>query len=597
MAPGGEFPHLAGGVGGFGEASKPSPEALSYAVAAPPPAIEAGEGGMRHFDIDPVTRVAGPLAFHTVLDVDNRRVAEAAAKANLFRGYEIVLEGRDPRDALFVSSRACGVCGSAHAPTAAMAVEMALGIQPPPMAVAMRNLMLALECMSDYPTQLFLMAGPDFSEAVVRRTNPELWDLAEATPAPGVGTHGFERISHIMRGMGRLTGDLWAEALHMSRIAREAYAVIGGKYPHPQTTTPGGISSTVDTQDMNVMLMRVQQFQDYSKRVVTIWDDIVDFFYQANPRYREVGAAPRNFLDFGLWDDPWSYDGTFEGASGWGEARWGTPGAVIDGRLVTTDLSRLNAGIEEYIEHSYYESWGGGNGNQVSSDPRGNAVSPNHPWNKRTLPAPGDPDTRGRYSWSTAARWDRNAVEAGAYARLWTTALGNKLRHRRFIEPTGYGLRMSLAQGALPAAEIEWRAPDFWGAFERNRGRAYALAFSSLVAFEHMLIGLDLLRKGQGAISSHYSLPKGFCFGAGLGGGSRGAISHHVAMDNKVMENYQIVGPGTFSAGPRDGSGTPSPIEQAVASTPLLTQEGSSEYVDVLRAIRSFDLCVGCTTH
>ena len=592
------FKHLPGYVGAYGEAGKPGPEAYSYSeVAAPPPAQE-GEGGMRHLDIDPVTRVAGPLAFHTVLDLENRQVVEAAAKANIFRGYEIILEGRDPRDALFVSSRACGVCGSSHAPTAALAVEMAFGIQPPPMAVAMRNLLIALEGLADYPTQLFTMAGPDFSEGVIRRTNPELWELAEATTASNVFIHGFERISHIMRGMERLTGDLWAEALHMARVAREAYVVIGGKYPHPQTTTPGGISSTVDTQDMNVMLLRVVQFLDYSQRVVAVWDDIVDFFYQANPRYREVGAAPKNFVDFGLYDDPWAYDGTFENASSWGEARWATPGAVVDGRLVTTDLKRLNQGIEEFVEHSYYEQWSGSNGNQgFSSDPAGAALSPNHPWNKRTLPAPGDPDPRGRYSWSTAARWDRNPVETGAYARLWTTALANRMRHRRFIEPTGHSLRLSMPQGALPATEIEWRVPEFWNAFERNRARGYALAFTSLVAYEHMLIGLDLLRKGQGAISSHYEIPKGFSFGAGLGGSSRGAISHHVVVDDRVMEGYQIVAPGTYMASPRDPFGNPGPVEGAVASTPLLSQASSPEYIDVLRAIRSFDLCMACATH
>src|SRR5918997_4821104 len=144
--------HLPGGVGGYGSASRPSRAVLEY---TPTRSTEApGAGGRATVDFDPVSRVAGPLAFHTVLDLDSREVVETAAMPNLFRGYEIILEGRDPRDALFVSSRACGVCGSAHAPTAALAVEMAFGIQPPPMSVAMRNLLLACDALADYCLQL-----------------------------------------------------------------------------------------------------------------------------------------------------------------------------------------------------------------------------------------------------------------------------------------------------------------------------------------------------------------------------------------------------------------------------------------------------------
>ena len=588
------FRDLPGGVGAHGVEGRIDPTAFTYdRVPAPLPA-ETGEK-VRQVDFDPVSRVAGPLAFHTVLDLENREVVEASSMPNIFRGYELVLEGRDPRDAIFVSSRACGVCGSAHAPTAASAIEMAFGIQPPPMAVTIRNLLQACDALSDYCHQLFMLAGPDYSEGAVRRNNPELWERAQATPARGVATHGFERISHIMTGLGRLSGDLWAEALHMSRIAREAFVVVGGKYPHPQTTTPGGMSATVDTQDVNVMILRVVQFLDYGQRVVAVWDDLVDFFYEANPRYREVGAAPMNFLDFGLYDDPWSYDATFEGASQWGEARWATPGAVTDGRLVTTDLKRLNQGLEEFVEHSFYESWSGSH--EFSSDPGGAALSPNHPWNKVTVPAPGDPDIRGRYSWSTAPRWDRQAVEAGSYSRLWTTALANKMPHRRFIEPTGHSLKLAMPQGSLPARELEWHVPQFWGAFERNRARAYAMAYTALVAYEHMLVSLDLLRKGQNAISTHYKVPKDFRVGVGLGGGPRGAISHHIVLDDKVMEKYQIISPSTFTAGPRDPFGNAGPLEQAVASTPLLNDESSGEHIDVLRAIRSFDLCLSCGTH
>src|SRR6266702_4173363 len=146
--------------------------------------LMARNGHIRRVDFDPVTRVAGALAFHAVVDLENREVLETDSMATLFRGYEVILKGRDPRDAIFISSRACGVCGGVHSTTAAMALEMAFGIHPPPMGVVARNLLLSIEYLYDHPLHLFLLAGPDFSEPAVRETNPELWERAERSAAP-----------------------------------------------------------------------------------------------------------------------------------------------------------------------------------------------------------------------------------------------------------------------------------------------------------------------------------------------------------------------------------------------------------------------------
>src|ERR671924_888410 len=135
-------------------------------------------GHIRRVDFDPVTRVAGALAFHTVVDLENRRVLESDSMATLFRGYEVILKGRDPRDAIFISSRACGVCGGVHSTTSALALEMAFGIQPPPIGLLARNLALTMEFVWDNAMHLFMLAGPDYSEAMLRRTEPSLWERA-----------------------------------------------------------------------------------------------------------------------------------------------------------------------------------------------------------------------------------------------------------------------------------------------------------------------------------------------------------------------------------------------------------------------------------
>jgi hydrogenase large subunit len=343
-------------------------------------ALLARNGHIRQVDFDPVTRVAGALAFHTVVDLENRLVLDTDSMATLFRGYEVILKGRDPRDAIFISSRACGVCGGVHSTTSALALEMAFGIHPPPMGVVARNLLLSLEYLYDHPLHLFLLAGPDFSEPAVRETNPELWELAQSTTAAGQAVHGYRTIGDLMHDMAPLTGKLYAEALHMTRVAREAYVLIGGKYPHPQTIVPGGISATIDLSDLNEVHLRIVKFFDYGRKVVAIYDDLVDFFYAANPQYRLVGRRPKNLIDPGQWDDPFAYDGTYAGAPSWGEQRWATPGVIVDGELVTTNMHLLNVGVEEFVEHSFYEDWtGNGNGYRFETDPAGNPLSPYHP--------------------------------------------------------------------------------------------------------------------------------------------------------------------------------------------------------------------------
>ncbi|HEV2770422.1 MAG TPA: nickel-dependent hydrogenase large subunit, partial [Solirubrobacteraceae bacterium] len=311
------------------------------------------------------------------------------------------------------------------------------------------------------------------------------------------------------------------------------------------------------------------------------------------------GEGPRNFVDLGLWDDPFAYDGTYETASAWAERRWSTPGAVIDGRLRTTDVHQVNAGVEEYVDHSFYEDWTRGGAPGSGHDAFGNRQSAHHPANKQTIPQPGESDPRGAYSWSTAARWNRRPMETGAYAGLWTTAMSNKLPFREYIEPTGRGLRFAMPQAEMNAGVIEWRIPERWGALERNRAQAYSLAHATLAAYENLVIGLDLFRRGgpDAGVSTSYKVPKDARQGVGLWGGVRGYLSHHLMLDRQVIENYQIVGPSTFTISPRDASNTPGPCEAAVMATPLLSTANRGRHIDVLRAIRSLDPCVTCATH
>lgn len=558
----------------------------------------ARNGHIQSKDFDPVTRVAGALAFHSVVDLEERKVLETNSMATLFRGYEVILKGRDPRDAAFISSRACGVCGGVHSAVSALAMEMAFPVAPPPLGIAVRNMMLALEFLYDHPLHLFLLAGPDYSQSIVQTTNPELWEKARTAPAQHSNLHGYTTIGDIMVDLNPLSGSLYLEALHMTRVAREAYVLIGAKYPHPQTVIPGGMSTTINLTNFNEVYSRLAKFFDYSQKVVGIWDDITDFFYDFDPEYRRVGERPAHMIDPGIWDDPFAYDASYENCNEWGERRWATPGVIVDGEVVTTKLQALNMGVEEFIEHSYYEGW---NGHRFDTDPAGNPISPFHPWNKETKPHPTGQNWREKYSWATAPRWDRIAMEGECTARMWNTAAADLLPHRRHMEPTGTSLRMQIPEGELPAREFEWKIPDVWNAFERNLGRAYCIPYTTLVAFDNWLIGLDLLKQGNDKVHTPFETPrKGFQIGVGFWGAGRGYLTHHATMENGALTNYQILTPSTWNASPKDPWGNPGPYEEAVLNTPILENVRDPDNfkgIDILRVIRSFDPCMPCTTH
>ena len=557
-------------------------------------------GHIKEVSIDPVTRVAGALAFHSVVDLENRRVEDAHSMATLFRGYEIILKGRDPRDAIFISSRACGVCGGVHANASAEAIEMAFGVAPPPMGTIVRNLGQAAEFLYDHPLHLYLLAGPDYSEAVIGATNPEILARAQTYPARGKAHHGCATIGEIMTALNPLTGSLYLQALQETRRAREMTVLVWGKYPHPQTIVPGGISATVTSQTLNEYQTRLFYFLDYAKRIIAVWDDVFDFLYDVEPRFHEVGKRPTNLIDLGVWEHHDAYDATYAHAAEWGERRWGTPGVVLDGKLVTTDLHRINAGLEEFVDHSFYDEWAD-KPVPFATDPVGMPLSPYHMWNKETLPKPQGRSWREKYSWATSPRWDRQVVEGGAYARMWTTAIAiDKYPSNPFIKATGKSLDMLLPAASLPEMQCSWRIPNELNAIERNRARAYAQAYTALVALNNLLAAYDHQKKGETAVSRDYEIPKGERVGVGFWGAGRGYLSHHLTMDKGALTNYQILTPSTMNASPMDPFGQAGPYEEAVMNTPIIERFAKPDDfkgIDILRTIRSFDPCMPCTTH
>src|SRR5580704_5333245 len=170
---------------------------------------------------DPITRIVGSLGIDTKIDFAARRVAECHSTSSIFRGYSIFMKGKDPRDAHFITSRICGICGDNHATCACYAQNMAFGVRPPHLAEWIINLGEAAEYMFDHNLYQDNLVGVDYCEQIVKETNPSLLAIAEKTSAPHSSIHGYRTIADIMRSLNPFTGPLYLEALRMSRLTRE----------------------------------------------------------------------------------------------------------------------------------------------------------------------------------------------------------------------------------------------------------------------------------------------------------------------------------------------------------------------------------------
>src|SRR6201987_252519 len=138
---------------------------------------------------DHITRIVGSLGIFTKIDFENKQVAECHSTSSIFRGYSIFMKGKDPRDAHFITSRICGICGDNHATCACYAQNMAFGVRPPAMADWIINLDEAAEYMFDHSLFKDNLVGVDFCEQMVQETNPNVWDKAQRTEAPHGAIH------------------------------------------------------------------------------------------------------------------------------------------------------------------------------------------------------------------------------------------------------------------------------------------------------------------------------------------------------------------------------------------------------------------------
>jgi len=470
---------------------------------------------MVEITIDPVTRIEGHL--NIKVELEENRFTDAWTSHSLFRGFEEILQGRDPRDAIYIASRICGVCYTSHGIAAALALDQAMRVKPPPLGTLLRVLTQYAEWLYDHLLILFALEGPDYG--------PPFGRLEELATLKGKG---------------------YLEALKMSRLAREATAVWGGKMPHQATFVPGGITEFPDTR----------KFANFTYRLLEVkrWIDdymipLMDKFYDSyKDELTDSGEREANLLSYGVFDDETLNP----------QNRMMKPGVIINGNLTATNLyDEIAPKIAEYVTHSWY-----------TEDSAGEPTRTKVP-----VPQYTGLQKDGKYSWCKAPRWDDNVVEVGPLARMWSTALqdGGKIQ-------TDAGV---------------WSPPKKPDTIERIYARGYEAALVATKLIDKLYELLDLVNRGEREVFQPFSIPES-SEGYGLTEAARGALGHWVKVENKKIARYQVITPTTWNGSPRDNQGRRGPIEEALANTVV---KNTDPTLDAVRVVRAFDPCIACAVH
>jgi hydrogenase large subunit len=347
------------------------------------------------------------------------------------------------------------------------------------------------------------------------------------------------------------------------------------------------------------------KYVEFMKRCLPLHNDLFDFFYEALPGYEEVGRRRVLLGCWGSFNNPEVCDYTYARMSDWGRAMYVTPGVIVDGELITTDLIEINLGLRILLGSSFYTDWENSE-IFVKEDPLGNPIDKRHPWNQTTAPKPQKRDFDDKYTWVMSPRWfDKRTGDhlpldtgGGAIARLWVTALAG-LVDIGYVKSTGQSVKIHLPKTmTLPETDFEWKIPQWSNTIERDRARTYFQAYAAGAALYFVERALQEVHAGRLATFSDFTVPDD-AIGCGFHEAVRGVLSHHVVIRDGKIANYHPYPPTCWNASPRDSFGTPGPYEDAVQNTPIFEENDQDNFkgIDIMRTVRSFDPCLPCGVH
>jgi hydrogenase large subunit len=552
--------------------------------------------------VDPITRIEGHLRIEA--QMDGGRIAQAYSSGTMVRGIEIILRGRDPRDAWAFAQRICGVCTLVHGIASVRAVENALDYPVPPNAQLIRNLMIAAQYVHDHVMHFYHLHALDWVDIVSAldadpKATAELAQSLSNWPkaSPGYFSDMKKRLKAFVEAgqLGIFAKAYWGhpayklpaeanlmavshylEALEWQRDVVKLHAIFGGNNPHPNFLV-GGVPSPIDLDsDSAINAKKLSEVQNVITQMRSFVDQvyvpdtlaIADFYKDWGGRGEGLG----NFLCFGDFpekgmNDPASF--------------LIPPGAILDRDLSTVHPVDMHDPdeIQEFVTHSYYDYSGGKQQGLHPYDGETvlNYTGPEPPYEQL--------DVDQSYSWLKAPRWKGHSMEVGPLARVLTLYASGH-------EPTKELVGMALNRLDVPV-----------DALFSTLGRTAARTLETKIIADMMQAWYDHLvanikagdtRTFNEVLWEPSSWPKR-CQGAGYMEAPRGALGHWVVIEDGKIANYQAVVPSTWNAGPRDPSGKPGAYEAALQDNHEL--HDPEQPVEILRTIHSFDPCIACAVH
>jgi Ni,Fe-hydrogenase I large subunit len=569
---------------------------------------------MTRIAIDPVTRIGGPLRVE--VDVAERRVQDAWCSATMFRGIELILEGRDARDAWLYAQRICGPCGSAHAMASVEAVEQALALTIPANARRIRNLLLGSLFVANHIVHFYQrqaldwVDAPSALEAEVAATATlarSLSDWPSSTPAYFSGVKERLRDLGAAGRLGLLAqGDTghpanrlppaanllilahYLEAFEWQRSIHRIQTLLGGKSPHPQTFLVGGMAlapewtgprrpmgehpwgtgrktpAALSREGLAEIHGLIQQATSFVDAVLLPDVMLVATHY---PDWGEVGKGPGNYLSFGAFPE----DDTTE------PALLLPGGRVMDGDpSVAFEVDQ--SGIAETVAHAYY------------TDRIGDDNGLRHPWDAGTAPRYAGPpppivtlEGSNKYSWLKAPRYFDDPMEVGPLARTLVAYASGANDVRAVVDAVcsrldstpnmlSGTLGRTIAR-AIEAKVVVGRMPAWLDDLEANLASNLAL--------------VDISRWEPGSWPPEVQ-------GWAVLESPRGTVGHWVTLRGHRVERYQVVDATTWNVSPRDNRGRRGALEQALLGTPVVDRDRP---IEILRVIHAFDPCPACGVH
>jgi hydrogenase large subunit len=498
--------------------------------------------------IDPITRIEGHLAIE--VEIDGGKITHAQSAGEMFRGWEIILKGRDPRDAQMITQRICGVCPSAHAQASTLCLDDAFGVHPPDNGRLIRNLIFGANFIQSHVLHFYHLAALDYVDITAilqyKGSDPGLnkvKDWAKTEVDSG-------RFTAVAPFLPRLEGDYlldtegniaaiahYLKALDIRKKAQEMLCVFGGRMPHEIAIMPGGACERPTVDKIASFLYRLKEIQSFIDNVYI--PDVIAVA-KAYPQYWEIGKGCGNLLAYGVFEE--NNEGTQKYISG---------GAYIDGEIYPVDPQK----ISEYVKYSRYSSKSG-----------------LHPSQGETVPKP---DKKNAYSWLKSPRYDNKVCEVGPLARMAVNHLqGTNATVSKLVTDT-------LKQLNLPVT-----------ALFSVLGRHAARALETKVVADKCADWVMQLDPSK-PVHTKFEIPDQST-GMGLTGAPRGALGHWISIKDKKIDRYQCVVPTTWNASPKDDKKQPGPIEQALMGAPVVDSDNP---IEPCRVVRSFDPCLACAIH